>query len=1383
VSVDFAKMQEIFLTAVERHRSEDWQAYLDQACGADDELRRQVNLLLQAHQEAGSLPDAAPSELDQTGAYRAQAECPGTVIGPYKLLEQIGEGGMGAVWMAEQAQPVQRKVALKLIKAGMDTRQVIARFEAERQALAVMDHPNIAKVFDGGTTETGRPFFVMELVKGVPITKYCDEHRLTLRERLELFLPACRAIQHAHQKGIIHRDVKPSNILVAPYDGRAVVKVIDFGVAKATGQRLTEKTLFTELGAVVGTLEYMSPEQAELNNQDIDTRSDIYSLGVLLYELLTGTTPLDRARLKKSAFTEMLRIIREEEPPKPSTRLSESLGTLPSISAQRQTEPAKLMRLVRGELDWIVMKTLEKDRNRRYQTANSLAGDVERYLRDEPVVACPPSALYRFRKFARRNKAPLAGAALILFFIVLLGSGFGWVVRDRAAQRAERESQVRESLNAARIFIAENSLAQARQKLAEAKARIGREHGGLGSLAAKVEAAEADLDRFQQFVHQIDQAVEAEMSFTGELTLDAAGSIGLVATPPAKARWERQRAKAVSLVLAALVRYQVLEQTDWSTTLERGFLAREQAEQIRRRTYEELLWLAEDVLARRQDHRSGQQLSSESAAQQALSYVARAETARPPTLVLYALRARCRKALGEEAAAKADSQLASKTPATLALDHYLLGQGAYQAGNRAEGFKAFEAALRLEPTHYWALLRLGHGLCDFGQGKEDFAAAAGIFSGCILKQPEHAHAYFCRANAYRKLGRYGEALADLSAAINKDRQFVAAWTSRGSLYLVLRQPDTALADFNKAIELNAQHANAWNGRGIVYCDHLHQYDKALADFNKAIELDPLHQFAWNNSGNAYLRLGQPEKAITVYNKAIELDAKYVDAWDNRGRVYSNHLHQYEKAVADFSKAIELDAGYVNVWINRGIVYCDHLDQYDKAVADFSKAIELDPKVASAWHNRGLAYASLGRLDKAIADYSKAIDLKADDAMVWNGRGSTYYRLGQHEKAIADCSKAIALKPDYADAWNNRGNAHSRLGQEEKALADLSKAIALKADFAEAWNNRGTSYYGLGQNAKALADFSKAIALKADHAEAWFNRGNAYYGLGQHAKALADFSRAIALKADLAEAWNNRGSTRFELGQHEKALADFSRAIALKADFADAWVNRGNAHFCVGQHEKALADWSKAIALKPELVQAWFNRGLAFTKLGQHNKAVADFSKGIELTKDPKAVSGLLVMRAQANQGLGRLQDALNDYQKALELQPNNAAALSSLAGLLANAVDPKLRKPHQALELAMKATTLTPKSAVSWRVLGISYYRTGDWNAAVEALDKSIEFQKDGGDAAHWFFLAMAHWKLNNKDEARKRYEQAVGWMRKHAPTDEELRRLRAEAAELLAVK
>ena len=475
----------------------DQAAALDRACAGNEPLRAEVDALLAADRDADRFMTRPTELVRRIPAMAPRRETAGTRLGLYTLVELIGEGGFGSVFLAEQEKPIARKVALKIVKPGMDSKQVVGRFEAERQALAMMDHPNIARVYDAGTTPTGRPYFVMELVRGEPITQYCDASNLTTRERLELFVSICHAVQHAHVKGIVHRDIKPSNVLVTLHDGIPVVKVIDFGIAKAMNQELTDQTVFTEFRQFVGTPEYMSPEQAAMSGLDVDSRTDIYSLGVLLYELISGSTPFDAQVLRSAGLAEIQRIIREDEPPKPSTRVSRGTtgtgaskgdaetsstsdapepsrpglpatgkrsGTLAEIARHRRTDPRSLKRLLSGDLDWIVMKAMEKDRTRRYDTAAALAEDIGRHLRYEPILACPPSATYRLRKFARRNRVGVGAAGGVIFATLLTLAALGYGLMQAQSERdrtLERETETRakmllSSMNAVRTYTSDN---------------------------------------------------------------------------------------------------------------------------------------------------------------------------------------------------------------------------------------------------------------------------------------------------------------------------------------------------------------------------------------------------------------------------------------------------------------------------------------------------------------------------------------------------------------------------------------------------------------------------------------------------------------------------------------------------------------------------------------------------------------------------------------------------------------------------------------------------------------------------------------------------------------------------------------------------------------
>jgi serine/threonine protein kinase/tetratricopeptide (TPR) repeat protein len=888
-----------------------------------------------------------------------------TLAGKYTLTAEIGHGGMGVVYRAEQKQPVQRTVAVKLIKPGMDSKQVLARFDAERQALAVMDHPHIAKVHDAGMTAQGRPFFVMEYVKGVPLTQYCDDKKLTPQERLNLFIPVCNAVQHAHQKGIIHRDLKPSNMLIEVVDGKPVPKVIDFGLAKALGHKLTDKTLFTEFGAVVGTLEYMSPEQAELNNPDIDTRADIYSLGVLLYELLTGTTPLDRAGLQQVAFTELLRHIREEEPAKPSARLAESKDTLPAIAAQRQTEPAKLTKLVRGELDWIVMKCLDKDRNRRYETANGLGRDIERYLHDEPVQAGPPSATYRLRKFVQRHRTGLLTTAAVFLVVILAASGVGWALWDRAAQEAARREEL-----ARRMAETEKAVTVALTKAQQSEERAKQ------LPCTTSEEAKASLAEWREAAASL---AEAETALTtGAATDDLRERVADLRQRIASGRMRPQRKEGLFRDLHdARMSMANVTVTEWhldynsAAAKHRTAFARFGLRVVPGQT---------EALAQ-QIH--GEELAVRDALIVALDSWAFCEGA-PIAKDLRttaqaadpdAWRRRCRQAVMEgdiEALVglRMEARRRSLPPASIELLAIALGNN----GRLKEALELLRWGRGLHPTDFWIAVYLGIYLGEVKpEVPVDLEERIGCFRVAVALRPDNSPAHADLGRALFAKNRLDEAIAAFNKAIALDPKSALAHHNLGRALDANKQLDDAIAEFKKAIALDPIFALAYNSLGIVLVDK-NRLDDAIAEFEKAIALAPKLEAAHHNLGNALLAKKRLDDAIAAFERAIALDPNYALAYNSLGWALfaKNRL---DEAIAAFNKAIALNPELAAAHCSLGsaLVFKNRLDE---AVTAFNKAVALDPKFAQAHLKLGAALLLQGSFAQAVVSSQRYFELSS-----------------------------------------------------------------------------------------------------------------------------------------------------------------------------------------------------------------------------------------------------------------------------------------------------------------------------------------------------------------------------------------------------------------------
>lgn len=1013
-------VRDVFLEAAELPVA-DRAAYLSQRCGHDVALLEEVKRLLAAHEEPASVLNR-PAPGVPTALEPPISERPGTTIGPYKLLEQIGEGGFGIVFMAEQTQPLRRKVALKVLKPGMDIRQIVARFEAERQALALMDHPNIARVFDGGTTPSSRPYFVMELVKGVPITDFCDQNHLAPRQRLELFLSVCSAVQHAHQKGIIHRDLKPSNVLVSRHDSTPTVKVIDFGIAKALGQELTDKTLFTGVAQMVGTPLYMSPEQAGMSNLDVDTRSDVYSLGVLLYELLTGSTPFTNERFKKAAYDEIRRIIREEDPPRPSTRLSESKYKLPSISAQRQTEPAKLTNLVRGELDWIVMKALEKDRNRRYETANGFAFDVQRYLADEPVLACPPSASYRLRKFVRRNQSGLAVAALVLFFLVLFGSGVSWVLRDRSERdeelvRQQRERQAKVA-GQVELVLAEIHRLENEQKWSEALEVARRAEAVVAGAEADVETAQRVRQGLKEveFIDRLERIRIERGSLAGKWSnvtakdreyTRAFREFGVdIDEFPAKASVDRLKGRsafAVALAGAlddwAYARRKSLDaRGDWERpmAIARGIDPEPLRDRVREawgaNVGDDLLRLADSIDIRAQH---------------------------PATLYLLC-RALVDKALNVDAALRVLREAQCLYPDDFNLN-FELGLALWRRNDPEEATRFFTAAVAIRPRSPAACNNLGNCLLD----RKKLPEAIDLLRKAIELDPEFALPYFNLGNALKLQEKVGDAIVAYGKAVELDSKFAAAYNNLGTALRDQKKLAEAIVAFRNAAELDANDTFYFN-LGLALYDQ-NKPDEAIESYRKAIKLNPRNATYHNNLGSILRGQKRLDEAIVCYRQAIKLNPKFANAHNNLGNALLKQKN-LNGAIAAYRTAIELDPQIANTHYNLGNALYEQKN-LNGAIDAYRKAIELDPKDVDAHYNLGIALYEQKNLNGAIDAYRKVIELDPKYSPAYQPLRAALMDQGKLEEARAAWGKFLESDPSDHDAWYGYAELCLFLGNE------------------------------------------------------------------------------------------------------------------------------------------------------------------------------------------------------------------------------------------------------------------------------------------------------------------------------------------------------------------
>ncbi len=1379
-----ADAKAIFLEALDCKGADELMRFLDQACGADTALRTRVEELLRAHRDAGAFLGGAGKQ--EATRDEAIAEGPGTVIGPYKLMEQIGEGGMGLVFVAEQQHPVRRKVAVKVIKPGMDTREVIARFEAERQALALMDHPNIARVFDAGATDSGRPYFVMELVRGVGITEFCDQNRLTPRERLELFVHVCQAVQHAHQKGIIHRDLKATNILVTLHDGTPVVKVIDFGVAKAIGQQLTDKTIYTRFAQMIGTPMYMSPEQAEMSGLDIDTRSDIYALGVLLYELLTGATPFDKERLRTATYDEIRRIVREEEPPRPSQRISTFLAdALTAVSAQRQTDPKRLSQLCRGELDWIVMKALEKDRNRRYETASAFAADVQRYLNDEPVQACPPSAMYRFRKFARRNKRMLATAGVIMLALVLGTAVSVWQAiratdaeglaeerletaeeQRQRAQASEREAKTKEGL-------AKDAQKQSVESLKDALAAVDQMLTRVAEdrlvYVPQMEPIRRDLlldalKFYQKFLEK--QSDEAAIRQEAALAYRRVGSIHRQLGQYTDADKAYRKAIAImeelyaSASLEPAFRYHLVNthiEFSWLSNFpvpdrskaDEALLRVRPAVQVAEKLMEDFpkvpdyraaLVNARNVLASQLTGRQPDE--AEKILRRNLQMVDDAFNLEGIYRGLVCVFQQTRHlAEAEEAsrqALKYAEQMAVEAPAANWVQYALANDLRILAGLLAANQRPAEAE---EYQRRGILIR--------EKLATDFPAGPDYRHSLANAQVDHA-------GVLKQLGRTAEAEKAYRRAVHLYEKLAADFPTI---------PWYRQTAFDQRLNLGQflKEGGRLQDALQVYGDVGPFLAKLPADFPSRLKHWEGLVRTHVELGRLLAKSGKTEEAEAAYRRAAEIQEKlekeFAGKAENRRELAQSHWHAAD-LFRDVGRLQEAETVY-GLWRAHSGPELERL----------KKAAEADPNNGLRWWFLAIASYRSGNWQDSLDIFKTKEHLghgvagsawqwfymamahwqldHKEEAHSWYYQSIDWVERAQEKRLVAVQAEAAALmdlpdpgeRPEQAWRYSQTGTDLEKQGQKDKAMEAYGKAIdfyeKLRVDFPTVPVYRTKlvdllNKTGRGKDVETVdrEAISRLEKLAAAHPKMILYRqvmGDIYRQLGEWDKAAAEYTKAIELKQDAWEVWSGRAFVHFSRQQWDKAIVDYSKAIDVAPHVHTNWWHRGHAYLQVAQWDKAAADFGKVVEGWPDEPEAWYVRAVAFAQLKQPDKALADLRQAIA-----KGLNNVEKLKNEPKLAPLRSHD---DFKKLLdELEQKEK------------------KKRDEAIADFRKAIDLDPKSAMAHNRLGAALRAQGRLDEAIACCRKAIELDPK---------YVIAHANLGFTLERQGKLDDAIACYRK----------------------